>query len=255
MYADLQRAVLQHVSHSPEQQRQRFRSLCLEEVGRPFAFRQQLRDTCWQWLRGDDRDTEGIIDLVILEQFIMRLPEGTAEWVQCHRPASLDQAIELAEDHMAAVPTAGRCASLSSLFPSPSASRLCLIPPPWRQRLAPPPQPAQRTHGVLPFSPSLSVSPPPPPPPQVSDVSDARNTGAEGEPGRWRCGELGHLQNQCSVMEVGAVVQVPDTPETTLDRAGAYRIPVNVQGDTYQALVNSGCNHTSIHQCKVSAPL
>ncbi|XP_060794706.1 uncharacterized protein LOC132897455 [Neoarius graeffei] len=75
-YTDLRRAILQRVGRTPEQQRQRFRALCLEEVGRPFAFGQQLWDACWRWLRADNRDAEGIIDQVVLEQFIARLPSG-----------------------------------------------------------------------------------------------------------------------------------------------------------------------------------
>ncbi|XP_060797974.1 uncharacterized protein LOC132899950 [Neoarius graeffei] len=85
VYVNLCRAILQRVGRSPEQQRQRFRSLCLEEVGRSFTFGQQLRDACQQWLRADDRDAKGVTDLVTLEQFVARLPEGMAE--------SLDQAI------------------------------------------------------------------------------------------------------------------------------------------------------------------
>ncbi|XP_060757179.1 SCAN domain-containing protein 3-like [Neoarius graeffei] len=121
-YADLRRAVLQRVGRTPEQQRQRFRALRLEEVGRPFAFGQQLRDACWQWLRANNRDAEGIVDQVVLEQFVARLPAGTAEWVQCHRPASLDQAVELAEDHLAAVPAAGQQMASSLLSSSLSLS-------------------------------------------------------------------------------------------------------------------------------------
>ncbi|XP_060790702.1 uncharacterized protein LOC132894634 [Neoarius graeffei] len=222
-YADLRRAVLQRVGRTPEQQRQRFRALRLEEVGRPFAFGQQLRDACWRWLRADNCDAEGIIDQVVLEQFIARLPAGTTEWVQCHRPASLDQAVGLAEDHLAAVPAAGQptTSSLlsSSLCPLPSVSRPRPIPPPRRRGLAPP-QPARRTRGALPFLPSVSVSPPP-------QVSEPQSTGAKGRPGPvcWRCREPGHLQQQCAAMEVGAVVRIPDAPEAALDRAGAYHIP------------------------------
>ncbi|XP_060774272.1 uncharacterized protein LOC132884447 [Neoarius graeffei] len=224
-YADLRRAVLQRVGRTPEQQRQRFRTLRMEEVGSPFAFGQQLRDACWRWLRAEDRDAEGIIDQVALEQFVARLPAGTAEWVQCHRPASLDQAVGLAEDHLAAVPAAGQrmssslSSSLSLSLPPPPVSRPRPIPPP-RRRGPAPPQPARRTRGALPFLPSMSVSPPP-------QVSDPQSTAAEGRPGPvcWRCGEPGHLQQQCAAMEVGAVVRIPDAPEAALDQAGAYRIP------------------------------
>ncbi|XP_060775570.1 zinc finger and SCAN domain-containing protein 29-like [Neoarius graeffei] len=205
-YADLRRAVLQHVGRTPEQQRQHFRALRLEEVGRPFAFGQQLLDTCWRWLRADNCDGEEIVDQVVLEQFVSCLPAGTAEWVQCHRPASLDQAVELVEDHLAAVPAAGQqmasslLSSSLSLSPPPPVSRPCPIPPPRRWGPAPP-QPARRTRGALPFLPSVSVSPPP-------QVSEPQITGAEGKPGPvcWRCGEPGHLQQQCTAMEKNSPV-------------------------------------------------
>ncbi|XP_060761264.1 uncharacterized protein LOC132871173 [Neoarius graeffei] len=109
--------------------------------------------------------------------------------------------------------------SLSLSSPPPPVSRPRPIPPP-RRRGPAPPQPARRTRGALPFLPSVSVSPPP-------QVSEPQNTVAEGRPGPvcWRCGEPGHLQQQCAAMEVGAVVRIPDAPEAALDRAGAYRIP------------------------------
>ncbi len=39
-------------------------------------------DGCWPGKAGVDQ----IIDRVVLEQFIARLPTKTAQWVQCHRP-------------------------------------------------------------------------------------------------------------------------------------------------------------------------
>ncbi len=50
------------------------------------------------------------------------------------------------------------------------------------------------------------------------------------------------------MMEVGALIRVPDSPGAAPDQAGQYQIPVSIKGDTYQALVASGCNQTSIHQ-------
>lgn len=51
-YAHLKHAILQRAGRTPEQDRQCFHALTLEEAGRPFAYRygQQLQDTCWQWL-------------------------------------------------------------------------------------------------------------------------------------------------------------------------------------------------------------
>ncbi len=92
VYEDLKRAILQRVGRSPEQHRQRFRSLELGENGRPFVMAHQLRDACRRWLLAGEGGVDYIIDQVVLEQFIARLPKRTAQWVQCHRPASLDLA-------------------------------------------------------------------------------------------------------------------------------------------------------------------
>ncbi len=50
------------------------------------------------------------------------------------------------------------------------------------------------------------------------------------------------------MMEVGLLVRVPDSPGAAPDQAGQYQIPVSIKGGTHQALVDSGCNQTSIHQ-------
>ncbi len=71
-----------------------------------------------------------------------------------------------------------------------------------------------------------------------------------GKPGPacWRCGDPGHFIDRCPVMEVGTLVRVPDAPQAAPDQAGGYQIPVSIRGGTYWALVDSGCNQTSIHQ-------
>ncbi len=200
VYDDLKRAILQRVGRNPEQHRQRFRSLELGENGRPFVMAHQLRDACRRWLLAGESDVDQIIDRVVLEQFIARLPTKTAQWVQCHRPTSLDLAIQLAEDQMAAC------------------------------------------HGVGESLPSVSLSLPP--------SSSFRSTRVAGKPGPacWRCGDPGHFIDRCPVMEVGTLVRVPDAPQAAPDQAGGYQIPVSIRGGTYWALVDSGCNQTSIHQ-------
>ncbi|XP_058624167.1 uncharacterized protein LOC131535173 [Onychostoma macrolepis] len=115
VFTDLKRAILQRVGWSPEQHRQRFRSLELGDSGRPFVLAQQLRDACRRWLLAGGGDVEQILDRVVLEQFIGRLPRKTAEWVQCHRPTSLDLAIQLAEDQMVACPGVGESLPAVSL--------------------------------------------------------------------------------------------------------------------------------------------
>ncbi len=59
---------------------------------------------------------------VTREQFIARLPTKTVQWVQCHRPTSLDLAIQLAEDQMTACHGVGESLPSVSLSLPPSSS-------------------------------------------------------------------------------------------------------------------------------------
>ncbi|XP_026111956.1 uncharacterized protein LOC113090133 [Carassius auratus] len=242
VFNDLKRAIIQRVGRSPEQHRQRFRSLDLGEAGRPFAMAQQLRDSCRKWLLAEGSDVEHVVDLVVLEQFITRLPKKTAEWVQCHRPASLDSAIHLAEDHMVACPGVGTPPPTNSLSPSlspPSLSRPVPLPrtrPPGPPRVPPrgrsgtdqgrfassraPPRGAGLgaaggdSASVSPLSPRQFPSPLP-------------AIGAAGRSGLacWRCGDPDHFVDRCPVMEVEMMIRVPDDPQATPGQAGEYQIP------------------------------
>ncbi|XP_067270787.1 putative SCAN domain-containing protein SCAND2P [Pseudorasbora parva] len=248
VYDDLKRAILQRVGRTPEQHRQRFRTLALEESGRPFIFAHQLRDSCRKWLMAGECDAEGIIDRVVLEQFVARLPKKTAQWVQCHRPASLDQAIQLAEDQMVAChgvgePLPAASLSLSSLSlsppnPAPSLSKPVPAPrsragvpprpaPRWRTgpaaETAATPRPAARGGGSLdPFPGSLSPSLSPR---QGLDPLPATRAAGRPGPACWRCGDPGHFIDRCPMMDVGTLVRVPDAPQAAPDQAGLYQIP------------------------------
>uniref|UniRef100_A0A8C2BR64 Gypsy retrotransposon integrase-like protein 1 n=1 Tax=Cyprinus carpio TaxID=7962 RepID=A0A8C2BR64_CYPCA len=265
VFDDLKRAILQRVGRSPEQHRQRFRSLDLGESGRPFAMAQQLRDSCRKWLLAEGSDVEHIIDLVVLEQFIARLPRKTAEWVQCHRPTSLDSAIHLAEDHMVACPGVGEplpSISLSPSLPSPSLSRPVPLP---RSRPPGPPRVPPRGRGGSDPGHHASLRGPPRGAGLLAAGGDSASvsplsprqfpnplpaTGAAGRSGLacWRCGDPEHFVDRCPVMEVGTMIRVPDVPQATPGQAGEYQIPVSIKGGIYPALVDSGCNQTSIHQ-------
>ncbi|XP_051518745.1 uncharacterized protein LOC127420466 [Myxocyprinus asiaticus] len=202
----------------------------LEKTGRPFAFTQRLRDTCRKWLLVGDRDVMGVIDQVVLEQLIHRLPKGMAEWVQCHHPVLLEEAVRLTEDHMAAYPRVEEpsyslspppmFSTFSSPSPLPSHSALSPGPfaAPWR-RGVPPPRPVSHAQGSVP--PTSTV--PRRSPPQPEAPTDAGASIAPG-PACWSCGDPGHF---CAVMELGTVVWIPDTPQTAPDQAGAYRIPTD----------------------------
>ncbi len=193
VYDDLKRAILQWVGRSPEQHRQRFRSLELGENGRPFVMARQLRDACRRWLLAGEGGVDHVIDQVVLEQFIARLPKATAQWVQCHRPASLDLAIQLAEDQMVACHGVGEpLPSVSLSLSSPSVSPPILLPrsragvvpraqPRWRGGPAPE-SAAGRAHAreAGSASPSSALMPVPPGSPRQFLVPLPRPVGVEG---------------------------------------------------------------------------
>ncbi|XP_052421820.1 zinc finger protein 213-like [Carassius gibelio] len=230
-YDDLKRAVLQRVGRTPEQHRQRFRSRELGDSGRPFVMAQQLRDACRRWLLAEDRDVEAVVDLVVLEQFIARLPRGTAEWVRCHRPSSLTQAIQLAEDHLVACPGGGEpLFNLSLSSPShPSPSRPIPVP---RSRSNVPPRVPQRSGAFQGNRPGTregagATGPSAPFSSLHQSFGHPSAAGAAGRPGPacWRCGDPGHFLDRCPMMEVGALIRVPDSPAAAPDQAGLYQIP------------------------------
>ncbi len=261
VYDDLKRAILQRVGRSPEQHRQRFRSLELGENGRPFVMAHQLRDACRRWLLAGEGGVDQIIDRVVLEQFIARLPTKTAQWVQCHRPASLDLAIQLAEDQMVACHGVGETLpSVSLSLPSPSFSPPTFLPrsragvvpraqPRWRGGPAPESM-AARAHAREAGS-AAAIPVPPVSPRQFLVPLPATRVAGKPGPACWRCGDPGHFIDRCPVMEVGTLVRVPDAPQAAPDQAGGYQIPVSIKGGMYWALVDSGCNQTSIHQSLV----
>ncbi|XP_067305555.1 uncharacterized protein [Pseudorasbora parva] len=244
-YDDLKRAIIQRVGRTPEQHRQHFRSLEWSETGRPFAMAQQLRDSCHKWLLAGGGDVDHIIDLVVLEQFVARLPKKTAEWVQCHRPTSLE--INLAEDHMVACPGVGEPPltftslsppSVSLSLPSSRPPGPPRIPPRGRGGMRPGPFGSSR---ALPRGAGLmgaggdngSSSTPSPRP--FSNPLPA--TGAAGKPALacWRCGDPDNFVDRCPRMDIGTMIRVPDVQRTTPDQAGDRVVKVRcVHGDVVE---------------------
>uniref|UniRef100_A0A8C1RD31 Gypsy retrotransposon integrase-like protein 1 n=1 Tax=Cyprinus carpio TaxID=7962 RepID=A0A8C1RD31_CYPCA len=155
-------------------------------------------------------------------------------------------------------------ATLSLSLPSPPLSLSKPVPLP-RSRGGLPPKPAPRWRtgyaadpaaaprapprgGSSPTGPFPQPLPSPLSPRQSLDPLPAARAAVKSGPACWRCGDPGHFIDRCPLMEVGTLIRVPDAPQAALDQAGLYQIPVSIKGGTYQALVDSGCNQSSIHQ-------
>ena len=64
----------------------------------------------------------------------------------------------------------------------------------------------------------------------------------------WRCGQLGHFRGECPLMEVGQVIRVVGPPAPSPGPGGTYSVPVRIQVGTHQAMVDSGCMQSIVHQ-------
>ncbi|XP_023610998.1 zinc finger protein 500 isoform X3 [Myotis lucifugus] len=73
---------------SPETFRQLFRLFCYQEVAGPREALSRLWELCCRWLRPELRTKEQILELLVLEQFLMVLPGEIQAWVRERQPES-----------------------------------------------------------------------------------------------------------------------------------------------------------------------
>ncbi|XP_054834881.1 piggyBac transposable element-derived protein 4-like isoform X1 [Eublepharis macularius] len=85
---------------------QRFRQFCYREAEGPRKIFCQLWELCHQWLKPEKHSKEQILELVILEQFLMILPLEMQCWVRERGPETCAQAVNFAEDFLWRLPEA-----------------------------------------------------------------------------------------------------------------------------------------------------
>lgn len=80
-----------------ESARQQFRSFCYHEAPGPLEAVNQLQGLCHQWLKPEIHSKEQILELLVLEQFLIILPRDIQNWVQKYHPQSIKEAVALVE--------------------------------------------------------------------------------------------------------------------------------------------------------------
>uniref|UniRef100_A0ABM5FV13 Zinc finger protein 420-like n=1 Tax=Pogona vitticeps TaxID=103695 RepID=A0ABM5FV13_9SAUR len=99
-YGKVKAAILRGDAQRREEQRQRFRRFCYQEVEGPRGTYSRLRDLCQQWLKVERHSKEQILEFLILEQFLAVLPPEIQNWVEEYGPETCFQAVTLAEDFL-----------------------------------------------------------------------------------------------------------------------------------------------------------
>ncbi|XP_032093001.1 zinc finger and SCAN domain-containing protein 31-like isoform X1 [Thamnophis elegans] len=99
-YGKVKAALLRRDAVSREKSRQHFRRFCYLEAEGPRAVYGQLQELCHQWLKVERHTKEQILELLVLEQFLMILPPEIQSWLKQHGPETCAQAVSLAEDFL-----------------------------------------------------------------------------------------------------------------------------------------------------------
>lgn len=93
-----QGSVFQGYDTDSEVFRQRFRQFQYKEAAGPREAFNTLRELCCQWLKPTMRSKEQILELLVLEQFLIILPLELETWVTEQCPESTERVVSLIED-------------------------------------------------------------------------------------------------------------------------------------------------------------
>ncbi|MGH0182216.1 UNVERIFIED_CONTAM: hypothetical protein FKN15_018295 [Acipenser sinensis] len=244
VYPTLKATILNRVGATPEGYRRRFRKGRFSPKEHPRTMAHRLNEDAKWWLSPDATTKARLVEMIMVERFLECLALEPRLWVQRQAPATLDQAVALAEQYLAAEPTPARLSEKSTAESSA---------PPALDRAK-----GLGGRGVQGFGREGAVGAPGPGTgaawgsPRAAAVSDrglarlpyrraplmapvfsplAEAPGRETSPLRcWTCREVGHLARDCPVRECGLSrpgkqVQLPQSLQQT-----GFVIPVSVDG-------------------------
>ncbi|MGH0160331.1 UNVERIFIED_CONTAM: hypothetical protein FKN15_068987 [Acipenser sinensis] len=100
---------------APEGYRRKFREERFSPEEHPRTLAHRLNEDARGWLRPDATTKARLVEVIVVERFLECLAPEPRLWVQRQAPATLDQAVALAEQYQAAEPTPARLPERSTM--------------------------------------------------------------------------------------------------------------------------------------------
>lgn len=101
-YDKIRTAILEMLNLSPKAYRRCLREIECGPDYQPKAIGQQIRAAGLQWLRPETRTKEQVVESVLVKHFMAILLFKPKNWVLCHQPATLEEAVMLMEAYTSA---------------------------------------------------------------------------------------------------------------------------------------------------------
>ncbi|MGH0151703.1 UNVERIFIED_CONTAM: hypothetical protein FKN15_038689 [Acipenser sinensis] len=107
-YPTLKATILNRVGATPEGYRRKFREERFSPEEHPRTLAHRLNEDARGGLRPDATTKTRLVEVIVVDRFLECLAPEPRLWVQRQAPATLDQAVALAEKYQAAEPTPAR---------------------------------------------------------------------------------------------------------------------------------------------------
>lgn len=101
-YIKVREAIVQILNSNPEAYHQLLHKLSFGSDYQPCLVAQKVQETCLQWLHTAVQTASQVIEQEMVQHYMSVLPLKPKNWVMCHQPTTLEEAMVLMEAYAGA---------------------------------------------------------------------------------------------------------------------------------------------------------